>query len=612
MSFSWPGGRLCLLLAAIGLASNVVSAGEFEVSGDKFVLDGKPFQIRSGEIHYSRVPASEWRSRIQMARAMGLNTICTYVFWNYHETKKGEFDFSGEKDVAQFIRICGEEGMKAIVRPGPYVCAEWDLGGIPAWILAERGVKLRTTDPRYLEPAKAWMKKMGAMIEPFTAAKGGPVIMVQLENEYGNTIKNDRQYLLDLQTAIRGGGYTGMLFTCDSAFPEALTKGSIPGLVKAVNFGDRAENAFRQLETANPGQPSFTAEFWVGWFDQWQRGHMRGDTRQKSAELAWMMEKGASFNLYMFHGGSTRGMWAGANFESRYYPTTCGYDYDAPLDESGRPTAKYNAFRQIIGNRLKDEKLPELPVMKPAGSVGSIQLDEVADLSSAITTTKCEDALPSMEEAGLGNGFILYRGNVEGPVETTLDLGKVKDRVYVMVDGGLIGIGGRSTQTGGVPMKIDAGNHQIDFLVENMGRVNYGSMDEERKGLEAMPDLGGATFSNVSYGLVPATSPPAANFTKSGEETPPKGITLRKGKFKLDTPVDTWLDMSGFGRGVVWLNGRNLGRYWSAGPSQTIFIPAAWQRTGEENELIVLELETSASPDLVRTSSHQIWETPVR
>jgi beta-galactosidase len=590
-------------------ATAPVDAGTFEVGQKQFLLDGKPFQIRSGEIHYSRVPAAEWRNRIRMAKAMGLNTICTYVFWNYHEAKPGEFDFSGEKDVVQFIRICGEEGMKAIVRPGPYVCAEWDLGGIPAWILADKGVKLRTTDARYLNPAKEWLKRMAAMIEPLSVPRGGPVIMVQLENEYAN-LGADREYLQALQSALRSGGYSGTLFTSDGAIASALQQGGLPGALKAVNFGRDAAGAFRELGSIAPGQPLFSAEFWVGWFDQWQRPHHRVNLREKCEALDWMMKHGASFNLYMFHGGTTRGMWTGANWDGRYRPTTCGYDYDAPLDESGRPTEKYHAFRGIIGDSLskKGELVADVPAVAAAGPIGSIELKEWADPLSGLEMRELEGSLPTMEDLGQTNGFILYRGSVEGSPEASCDLSTVKDRVSVLVDGKLAGTGGRSADSKPIVTIAGPGIHRIDLLVENMGRLNFGKMNEERKGLEAIPRLANGVAALTHYGLVPAERVPRGDFKAISDQGPsPGGVVMLRGRFRCDVPVDTWLDLRGFGRGVVWLNGRNLGRYWREGPGQTIFVPGAWLMREGENEVVVLELEHSACPPLLPTVGHQIW-----
>ena len=583
------------------------SAADFKVEGTAFVLDGKPFQIRAGEVHYPRVPKEEWRSRLLMAKAMGLNTISTYVFWNLHEPKRGEYDFNGEKDVVAFVKLCGEAGMHAIVRPGPYVCAEWDLGGLPAWLLAEPGVKLRSTDPRYLDPAKAWMKKMGAMLQPLSVAQGGPLLMVQIENEFGN-FGSDTEYLDALQAALRSGGYQGTVFTCDTASEKALQNGGRPGVLRAANFGGGAEKAFQNLQKVNPGQPNLTMEFWVGWFDQWGRPHHVIEPQEKLADLEWMMRNRASFNLYMFHGGTTRGLWTGANWESRYRPTTCSYDYSAPLDESGRPTAKYDAFRSVIQSALKDETFPAVPKLPSPGSIGTIQLTEQCRLMDAMPAGKTSPILQTMEDLGQTTGFILYRTTVEGPVEGELALGAVKDRMEVLLDGKLLGISGRSSNGAAISLKVPEGKHRLDLLVENMGRINYGKfMLEERKGLAEPVQFAGKELGPFEQVGLPMQVPPTASYQEIPEGKTLGSATLYRGKPKIGNPCDTWLDMRGFGRGMVWFNGRNLGRYWKAGPSQTIFLPGCWMKRDAENEIVVLELESENCPGKLPTSAKAIW-----
>ena len=600
------------LLSTLLISLATCNAADFRVEGPSFKLDGKPLQIRSGEIHYSRVPKDEWRSRIRMAKAMGLNTVCTYVFWNLHESKRGEFDFTGEKDVAAFIRLCGECGMHAIVRPGPYVCAEWDLGGLPAWLLAEPGITLRSTDPKFIEPAKEWMRRMGAMLQPLSVANGGPVLMVQLENEYG-FYGTDAGYLDELQRALRSGGYKGTVFTSDGASENELRHGGRPDILKAVNFGGGAESAFNTLHKANPGQPDFTAEFWVGWFDQWQRPHQWIDAHAKMGDLDWMMRHGASFNLYMFHGGTTRGLWTGANWESRYSPLTCSYDYAAPLDESGRPTEKYRAFRAAIQSALKDEKLPDIPKIPATGSMGNIALTEQCRLLDAIPEGETKDKLQTMEDLGQTTGFICYRTPIEGPAEGALDLGKVKDRVYVLLDGKLLGISGRSTKGAAVALNVPEGKHRLDLLVENMGRINFGKyMMEERKGLSAPVVFNGKELGPFAQVGLPMQEPPKAKYLEIKDGKTLGSATLYRGTMKIGSPCDTWLDMRGFGRGIVWLNGRNLGLYWKVGPSQGVFVPGCWWKKGEENELVVLELESGKCPDKVPTSAKAIWGNDYR
>jgi beta-galactosidase len=599
-----------LSLAFLGLclaAMTCICAADFQLDGTRFTLDGKPLQIRAGEIHYARVPKDEWRNRILMAKAMGLNTISTYVFWNLHEPKKGEFDFSGDKDVAGFIKLCGELGMHAIVRPGPYVCAEWDLGGLPAWLLAEPGIQLRSTDPRFLDPAKAWMTRMGAMLQPLSVAQGGPVLVVQLENEYG-FFGSDAGYLDELQRALRSGGYQGMLFTSDGASEGALRAGGRPGILKAANFGSKAESSFQALRKASPCQPDFTAEFWVGWFDQWQRPHQWIDNREKLVDLEWMMGHGASFNLYMFHGGTTRGLWTGANWEGRYRPVTCSYDYLAPLDESGRPTAKYHDFRAVIQGALKGEKLPDIPSIPSTASVGDIRLTEQCRLLDAIPAGQTSPTLQTMEDLGQSTGFILYRTTLDGPVEGELALGQVKDRVHVLMDGMLLGVSGRSTKGAAIAVKIPEGKHRLDLLVENMGRINFGKfMQDERKGLTAPVVLNGKELGPFEQVGLPMQVPPDGIYQEIKDGKTLGSATLYRGKLKIGSPRDTWLDLRRFGRGVVWFNGRNLGRYWKAGPAQGVFLPGCWMKSEGENELVVLELESETCPDKLPTSAVAIW-----
>jgi len=596
-----------LILTCLSLTF-LVNASDFRVEDSAFKLDGHQFQIRSGEMHYPRIPKEEWTSRIQMAKAMGLNTISTYVFWNLHEAKKGEYDFSGDKDIAAFVKLCGESGMKVIVRPGPYVCAEWDLGGLPAWLLAEAGIQLRSTDPRFLEPAKAWMKRMGEMLQPLSVAKGGPVLMVQLENEYGN-FGGDAAYLEELQKALRSGGYQGLVYTADGASEKALTRGGRPGILKAANFGGQAKQAFDVLQTVRPGQPNFTAEFWVGWFDQWQRPHHFINPSDKLPDFEWMMKTGASFNLYMFHGGTTRGLWTGANWESRYLPTTCCYDYSAPLDESGRPTEAYHAFRSVIQSSLKTEKLPVVPKLPGTASIGTITLTGQCPLIDAMPEGEPSASLKTMEELGLTTGCILSRTTVEGPLEGELSLGALKDRVEVLLDGVLQGVSGRSTSGAAVSLKIPEGKHRLDLLVENMGRINYGSfMNEERKGLTAPVQLGGKDLGPFTQVGLPLQEPPKATYQEIKEGKTLGGTTLYRGTFKVGKGSDTFLDMRSFGRGMVWLNGRNLGRYWNVGPALTIFVPGCWMKTEGDNELVILELESLKVQDKVPTLKSALWK----
>ncbi len=602
--------RFSRILLSLGLAAlSAASAAEFKVEGTSFVLDGKPFQIRSGEIHYSRVPKEEWRNRIRMAKAMGLNTICTYVFWNFHETRRGEYDFTGEKDVAAFVKLCGEEGMQAIVRPGPYVCAEWDLGGIPAWLLAEPGIKLRTTTPRFLDPAKAWMKHMGRMLQPLSITNGGPLLMVQVENEYGH-FGDDPKYMDALYQALRSGGYQGIVFTSGGPSQMMLQNGALPGQLNAVNFGGGGQYSFGKLREFSPKQPDFTAEFWVGWYDQWEMPHHAISVKERIGDLQWMMEIGASFNIYMFHGGTTRGLWAGGDFEGRYRSITCCHDWDAPLDESGRPTEKYHAFRAVIQKTLGDQPLPEIPKMPDTGTVGDIQLTEKCGFLDSVQAGPTSTDLETMEDLGQTTGFVLYRTQLQGPLEGSLALDRVKDRVYVILNGKLQAISGRTGTRSPITLKIPAGENRLELLVENMGRISYGTLlPRERRGLEGPVSFAGKELGPFEIVGLPMQDPPKGNYQELAKAGTLESATLYRGRITTATPCDTWLDMRGFGRGMVWFNGRNLGRYWKAGPPRGIFLPGCWMKTGSDNEIVVLELESETCPDKVPTSAEAIWDS---
>jgi len=586
--------------------ASVALAG-FSATPDAFLLDDQKLPIRSGEIHYCRVPRTDWASRIAMARALGLNTVSTYVFWNLHERLPGEFDFGQHQDIVGFLSACKEAGMHAIVRPGPYVCAEWDLGGLPGWLLAEPSVKLRSTDPRFLEPAKRWMRKVGELIAPLSAEQGGPILMVQLENEFGAYGAN-AEYLRAIEGALREGGYGGKVFTCDGASVQALRNGGLEGIMRAVNFGRDAPRAFATLEQVAPGQPRFTAEHWIGWFDQWGKPHQVVATRTKAADLEWMMKNGVSFNMYMFHGGTTRGFWTGANWEGWHRPTTTSYDYAAPLDESGRPTPKYHAFRSIITNYLPKGSVPDVPDFKPPGTIGRLVLTEQRALLASVPSGEVMESPVTMERLGQTSGFVVYRTTINGPVEAPLVLGDVKDRAYVIVGGSPVGIAGRSVERNAVELSLGPGSHRLDILVENMGRINYGTvMNDERKGLAAPARLGDREISRFEHISLPLDTPPADGFAGIPEDGKIAACpVLLRGRFRAQ-PVDTWLDLRKFGRGAVWLNGIHLGRFWSIGPQQTLFVPAVWLREDEDNEIVVLELEKQGCPLTVPTVDEAIW-----
>lgn len=571
------------------------------VAGGHFLLDGKPFQILSGEMHYARVPRAYWRDRFRKARAMGLNTISTYVFWNLHEPRPGVYDFSGQNDVAEYVREAGEEGLHVILRPGPYVCAEWELGGYPAWLLADSGVVLRSTDPRFTAPAERWLRRLGRELVPLLSTRGGPIVAVQVENEYGS-FDGDTAYMRWSVNALRRAGLGGaLLYTADG--PEQLPRGTLPDLPAVVNFGPGdADSAFAKLVAFRPGQAPaalMAGEYWAGWFDSWGQPHHATDPAREARELEWMVGRGYSVNLYMFHGGSTRGFMNGANGSpgrGDYAPQTSSYDYDAALDESGRPTRKYELFRQILAHRSATP-LPPVPATPAAIAIPTFPVDQVLALESMLPAAIRAERPRSMEAVGQSYGYILYRAKVSGPLQGDLVLRRMRDYARVAVDGKLAGTLDRRLRQDRLPLSLAAGSHTLDILVENGGRINFTkALRTERKGLDGAVTLAGRELTGWRIYTLPLTAPlqlPRRGFLRAK----PTGPAFYRASFAVAHPGDTFLDLRGWGKGAVWVNGHALGRFWSVGPQQTLYVPGPWLRAGA-NEVVVFDLDVPSKRTL--------------
>ena len=573
------------LLLAIGPPQSAPRHA-FGIDGRNFVLDGKPFQIISGEMHYERIPPEYWRDRLKKARAMGLNTISTYVFWNVHEPKPGVYDFTGQYDVAAFIRAVQEEGLYVILRPGPYSCAEWDLGGFPAWLLADPEIVLRSRDAKFMRPAERWLKRLGEELAPLQITRGGPIIAVQVENEYGSFDK-DKEYLTAIRDALSSAGLgEAMLYTADG--PEELPDGTLPSLPAVVNFGPgEAPQAFKMLANFRPDQSLMAGEYWDGWFDAWGRKHSATDALQQEKELDWILAQGYSINLYMFHGGTSFGFMNGANFDKSYMPQTTSYDYDAPLDESGRPTPKYFAFRETIAKHRTEITLPPVPVTDPAISIALIQLNEASPLWENLGTPIMSDAPKPMETLGQSYGYILYRTHVPGPVKGELTIRELHDYGQVFVDHKFAGALDRRLGQNSLPIRGTRSDVAIDILVENAGRINFGKMlRTERKGITESVALDGREIYGWEMYTLPMNDPRSGHFDRRASNGP----AFYRGTFQLSETGDTFLDTRALGKGAAWINGHPLGRFWSIGPQQTLYVPGPWLRKGE-NEIIVFDLE---------------------
>ncbi len=559
-----------------------------------FLLDGKPFQIISGEMHYSRIPREYWRDRLRKARAMGLNTISTYVFWNFHELAPGHYDVSGQRDVAAYVRVAQEEGLFVILRPGPYVCAEWDLGGYPAWLLADTTIVLRSTDPKFTKPAERWLDRLGEELSPLLATRGGPIIAVQVENEYGS-FDDDKEYLRWQVEALRHAGFgDALLYTADG--DVQLPKGTLVELPAVVNFGPgEADSAFARLHAFRPHEPLMSGEYWAGWFDQWGRPHHDTDAEQQTRELEWMLSHGYSVNIYMLHGGTSFGFMNGANGSpgaKDYWPQTSSYDYDAALDESGRPTPKYYAFRDVLARHRAGESLLPVPDSPPLIELHAFALDQVTPLSKILGDGVKMERPRSMEELGQSYGYILYRTRVAGGDggESKLAIDEVRDYARVYLNDSLVGTLDRRLGQRELALRIPKSGATLDILVENMGRINFTkALRTERKGITHAVTLGGRELTGWTVFPLPFDSIGGIPLRGTSPDDT-RGPALYRGTLTIDHPGDTFLDMRGWGKGTVWVNGHQLGRFWDIGPQQTLYIPAPWLRSGL-NQVTVFDLD---------------------
>lgn len=575
-----------------------------------FRLHGKEFHIYSGAMHYFRIPPQYWEDRLQKLKAAGFNTVETYVCWNLHEPQKGQFDFSGRLDLVRFLETARKVGLYALVRPGPYICAEWDFGGLPAWLLRDKGLRLRCSDPRFLDHVADYFRVLLPKLLPLQSSRGGNLLAVQVENEYGS-YGNDKTYLRWLRDLIRSCGVEVPLFTSDGPAPSMLSGGTVEGVLPTVNFGSGADKAFQALKQMSGRGPKMCTEFWCGWFDHWGEKHHTRDSEEMLRELSLLLEQDASFSLYMFHGGTNFGFTAGANQHIRYNPTVTSYDYDAPLNEYGDYTPKYFAIRELLC-RHQGIPLPPLPPRPQLQELGEVTLVERAELRENLEVlgTVHRSPLPEpMEHYGQNFGLIDYRTCLPGDYEGgTLTLEGLGDRAYVYRDGALLGILDQGKPRGlleqlrprnALPFPSSPAGTQVEILVEAMGRVNYGSHLENRKGLTGVR-LGGQSLMDFTVTSLPLEHLEGVRY---GEEASRYPLALR-GYFDADSQKDCFVALDGFTKGMVYINGFHLGRYWSCGPQRTLYLPGALLHTDRRNEVVVLELEDCARPVVRLTDTH--------
>ncbi len=585
--------RKAILAAALSAAllapALAAPRHSFRLGERDFLLDGKPFRVMAGEIHYQRIPREYWADRLTKLKAAGLNTVGTYVFWNALEPEPGQWDFAGANDLAAFIRTAQRLGLWVIVRPGPYACAEWDFGGLPAWLLRTPDIKVRCSDPRYLAACEAYILRLGDVLGDLQVHRGGPVIMVQVENEYGS-FGNDRDYLQSLKGFWDRAGIEVPLYTADGATPYMLEAGSIPGAAIGLDPGT-TEKDFAEAERLRRGVPVFCSELYPGWLTHWGETWARVKTEDFLPDLRWLLDHGKSFSLYMFHGGTNFGFSAGANFGDKYQPDVTSYDYDAPLDEAGRPRPKYFAIRDLLArHQPKGAVLPDLPAPLPSIAVPAVSFDESASVFDNLPPAIRSPQPGPMESYGQNAGFILYRTKLLGHRGGKLLATDLHDYAAVLVDGRFVGTMDRTRgETTGLEIpKAEPANETLDLLVEAMGRINYGPRLLDRKGITDRVTLNAMTLMGWDVHPLPMDGDylERLRFARQPVERP--GNFFR-GRFDIASPGDTYLDMSGWKKGVVWVNGHNLGRYWEIGPQKRLFCPAPFLTAGT-NEIVVFDL----------------------
>ena len=613
-----------LLMAAPATMQAAGKPGTFTTGDKTFLLNGKPFVVKAAEVHYPRIPRPYWEHRIQMCKALGMNTVCIYVFWNIHEQKEGQFDFTGNNDVAEFCRIAQKNGMYVIVRPGPYVCAEWEMGGLPWWLLKKKDIKLRERDPYFMERVKIFEQKVGEQLAPLTIQKGGPIIMVQVENEYGS-YGEDKPYVSEIRDCLRGiYGKELALFQCD--WSSNFEKNGLDDLTWTMNFGTGAniDQQFRRLGQLRPNAPKMCSEFWSGWFDKWGARHETRPAKDMVEGMDEMLSKGISFSLYMTHGGTSFGHWAGANSPG-FAPDVTSYDYDAPINEYGHATPKFWELRKMMEKYNDGKALPAVP--KDVAPIITVPKFELKEFSSIFNGEDSQFKLPIRKEGGLmtfeemdmGWGSMLYTTTMpEIPAQSVITA-DFHDFAQVFINGKYIGKIDRVKNEKSLTLPPVKKGDELEILVEAMGRINFGRAIKDFKGIVGevaiTAEVEGieTTWKPqnwVKFGLPDSYEKAADAFVHNNDYTKAENEGQRLGKkpqwnvdgldlvskrgyyrgyFNLTKVGDTFLNFETWGKGQVWVNGHALGRIWSIGPQQTLYVPGCWLKKGK-NEVIVLDV----------------------
>lgn len=604
-----------LLLFSTG--SIAQSQHVFEIKAGNFYYDGAVFNIRSGEMHYARIPHQYWRHRMQMLKALGLNTVATYVFWNLHEPTSGEWDFEGDKNLAEYIRIAGEEGLHVILRPGPYACAEWEFGGYPWWLQNIEGLELRRDNSQFLNYTQRYIDRLCKEVGDLQITKGGPIILVQVENEFGSYVSQrtdipldeHRAYNKKINEQLHNAGFDVPFFTSDGAW--LFDGGSIEGVLPTANGEDNVLNLKKAVDQYHQGQgPYMVAEFYTGWLAHWAEPHPAIDANMLARKTEEYLKNGVSFNFYMVHGGTNFGFYSGANYDKKHdiQPDLTSYDYDAPISEAGWATPKYRALRNTIQQHTESE-LPEIPDPISVIEIPEIKLHSVGDALAYAKRQRMVSAERPLtfEELQQGQGYVLYTRHFNQPIKGELQISGLRDYALVYVDGEKIGELNRCFNTYSLDIEVPF-NATLEIFVENMGRINYGAqITENNKGIIAPVTIndteiaGGWNMYCVPMAQSPALSDLHKSDRYSANARPLKGVpAIYEGTFTLKETGDTFIDMEAWGKGIVFVNGKNLGRYWHIGPQQTLYLPGVWLKKGE-NSIVIFEQQNDNPQQTLKT-----------
>ena len=585
---------LISLIFSISIGTELSAASKskvhtFEAGKGHFLLDGEPFLIKAAEIHYARIPAEYWEHRIQMCKALGMNTICIYVFWNYHEEEEGVFNFEGERELSRFLKLCQKHDMWVIVRPGPYVCAEWEMGGLPWWLLKKENMELRSQNKDFMQAVGRFQRRLAKELQPFMLKNGGNILMVQVENEFGS-YGTDKAYMSAMRDSLRAAGWEGTaMFQCD--WSSNFQNNALDDLIWTLNFGTNAKplSQFKTLRTIRPDAPLMCSEYWSGWFDGWGRKHETRSADAMVKGIGTMLENGISFSLYMTHGGTSFAHWAGAN-NTHFSPDCTSYDYDAPINEQGAATDKYHKLRALL-QEYSDKPLPEIPLAKPIIKLNDIDFSGYAPLESNVSKVITSEQVLAFEEMDFGYGSALYACALPAcPEGGYLRITEPHDFARIFVNDKLIGElyrGLKEQHTLKMPV-VNQGD-TLRILVEAMGRINYSRQIHDHKGITEKVELIKSAeevilLKNWEISLMDARTYPVEWNNIVGKKP-----GYYKAEFKLKKRGDSFLDVSTWGKGFVWVNGHCLGRFWKVGPQQTLYCPGVWLKKGK-NEIVVMDI----------------------